>query len=97
MYARITTFELNPAKIDEALEVSRTSIVPVMKQQPGFKGVLTLVDRETSKALSIALWESEADLKAGENNGYYLEQVGKLGSFVIEAPNRENYEATLEL
>lgn len=96
MYARVTTFELNPGKIDEALEVSRADIVPVMKQQPGFKGVLTLVDREASKAISITLWETEDDLKAGESSGYYQQQASKLASFVIAAPNREIYEGTLE-
>ncbi|HJT55376.1 MAG TPA: antibiotic biosynthesis monooxygenase [Ktedonobacteraceae bacterium] len=96
MYARVTTFELNPGKIDEALEVARTDLVPVMKQQPGFKAVLTLVDREAAKAISVSLWETEDDLKAGESSGYYQQQVSRLASFVMAAPNRETYEATLE-
>ena len=68
-----------------------------MKQQQGFKGVLTLLDRQTGKATSITLWETEADLKAGESNGYYQQQVSKLASFVAAPPARETYEATLDL
>ena len=97
MYARVTTFQIEPAKLDEALEVSRSSILPAMKQQQGFKGVLTMLDRQTGKATSITLWETEADLKAGESSGYYQQQVGKLASFVAAPPAREAYEATLDL
>ena len=97
MYARVTTFQIEPAKLDEALEVSRSSILPTMKQQQGFKGVLTLLDRQTGKATSITLWETESDLKAGESNGYYQQQVSKLASFVAAQPARESYEATLDL
>ena len=97
MYARVTTFQIEPAKLDEALEVSRSSILPAMKQQQGFKGVLTLLDRQTGKATSITLWDTEADLKAGESGGYYQQQVSKLASFVAAPPAREAYEATLDL
>ncbi len=96
MYARVTTFELNPGKIEEALAVAHNDIVPVMKQQPGSKGVLILVDREASKAISVSLWETEDDLKAGESSGYYQEQSSKLAPFVMAAPNRETYEAMLD-
>ena len=97
MYARVTTFQIEPAKLDEALEVTRGSILPAMKQQQGFKGVLTLVDRQTGKATSITLWDPEADLKAGENSGYYQQQLGKLASFVAAPPARAAYEAMLDL
>ncbi len=88
---------MDPVQLDEALEVTRSAILPVMKQQQGFKGVLTLVDRQTGKATSITLWETEADLKAGESSGYYQQQVGKLASFVAAPPIREVYEATVDL
>ena len=97
MYARVTSFQIEPSRLDEALEVTSNSILPVMKQQQGFKGVLTLVDRQTGKATSVTLWETEADLKAGESSGYYQQQVGRLVSFVTAPPTREVYEATVEL
>ena len=48
------------------------------------------------KATSITLWETEADLKAGESSGYYQQQVGKLAPFVAAPPVREIYEATMD-
>jgi hypothetical protein len=53
MYARVTTFQIEPVKLDEALEVSRNSILPAKKQQQGFQGILSLVDRQMGKA---TLW-----------------------------------------
>ncbi len=97
MYARVTTFQVEVSRLDEALEMTRSSILPVMQQQQGFKGVLTLVDRQTGKSKSVTLWETEEDLKAGESSGYYQQQVGRLASFVTAPPTREVYEATLEL
>jgi hypothetical protein len=37
-------------------------------------------DRPAGKAKSITLWETEADLKAGESGGYYQQQVGRLAT-----------------
>jgi heme-degrading monooxygenase HmoA len=97
MYARVTNFQVEASRLDEALEVTNSSIIPVMKQQQGFKGVLTLVDRQAGKATSVTLWETEADMKAGESSGYYQQQVGKLSSFITAPPTREVYEATVDL
>ena len=97
MYARVTTFQVEPSKLDEALEVTQSAILPAMKQQQGFKGVLTLVDRPAGKAKSITLWETEADLKAGDSSGYFQQQVGKLASLVTAPPTREVYEVAEDL
>ena len=97
MDARVTTFQIEPSRLDEALEVTRSSIVPMKKQRQGFKGVLTLFGRQTGKAKSVTLWKTEADLMAGESSGYYQQQVGKLASFITAPPTREVYEATIEL
>jgi heme-degrading monooxygenase HmoA len=97
MYARVTTFQIDPARLDAALEVSRGSILPAMKQQQGFQGILTLLDRPAGKATSITLWQTEADLQAGESSGYYQQQASKLASFLTGSPARETYEATQDL
>ena len=51
MYARLTTIELHPAFLDEAVQIYRDSVVPDARQQPGFQGVLALVDRSAHKAI----------------------------------------------
>jgi hypothetical protein len=46
---------------------------------------------------SPALWETEEDLKAVESSGYYQQQVSKLALYVMGAPNRKYFEASMEL
>ena len=64
MYARLGAGQNQPGNIDDATRRIREIVVPVLKQQKGFKNLYILVDRETGKTYSISLWESEADLKA---------------------------------
>jgi heme-degrading monooxygenase HmoA len=92
MYARMTTFHIQPGTIDEAIRIVQDAL-PITKQQQGFKGGLALADYGTGKLIGITLWETEADILANEANGYYREQVGKIGSFLVEQPLREAYVA----
>jgi heme-degrading monooxygenase HmoA len=43
-------------------------VVPAAQQQKGFKGGFLLSDPNTGKGVSIALWETENDMKASETS-----------------------------
>jgi heme-degrading monooxygenase HmoA len=96
MYARITTIQVQPGKMDDSIQIFRDSVLPAARQQPGFKGLWELVDRSNNKAIAITLWETEADLKAGETSGYFQEQVAKGASVLVGSPVREIYEVAIE-
>jgi heme-degrading monooxygenase HmoA len=68
MHARVTRFEDAPDKIDAGIVYIKDQVAPNAKQQRGFKKGYWLVDRATGKGLSITLWESEAAMKASEDN-----------------------------
>jgi heme-degrading monooxygenase HmoA len=55
-----------------------------------------LTDRKTGKGLTIALWETEADMTAGETSGYYQQQVAKFKDLFSAPPVREAYEVTVQ-
>lgn len=95
MYARVSIGQMPPAKADEAVGIYRDSVLPAARQQKGFKGLYVLTDRKTGKGLTIALWETEADMTAGENSGYYQQQVGKFKHLFSAPPLREAYEVTV--
>ena len=66
MYARIATFESDPANIDDAIEMVRSEVAgdtPV-----GLEGskMLMLVNRETGKGLGVTLFESEDAMRRGD-------------------------------
>jgi heme-degrading monooxygenase HmoA len=96
MHARVTIGQFPPAKMDEATGIYQDSVVPAAKQQKGFKGLFVLADRKTGKGLTIALWETEADMTAGENSGYYQQQVAKFKGLLSAPPVREAYEVTVK-
>jgi heme-degrading monooxygenase HmoA len=95
MFARVTIGQMPPGKLDEATGIYRDSVLPAAKQQKGFKGLYVLGDRKTGKGLTIALWETEADMLAGETSGYYQQQVAKFKNILTAPAVREVYEVTL--
>jgi heme-degrading monooxygenase HmoA len=64
VYARVSTLEGSPEQIDEGLRYLREEILPTGKEDPGFKGLIALDDRQSGKTLSITLWESEEAMRA---------------------------------
>ncbi len=51
MYARVTTTQFSPYRLDEAISIDRDHTLPAAQQQDGFKGYLMLVDRSTGRIL----------------------------------------------
>lgn len=97
MFARLTIMQADVDRIDEGIEVYRDSVVPAAKSQKGFRGISLLVDRQTGKAISIGLWDSEEDAIANEKSRYYQEQVVKGVQFYTKPPIREGYEVVVNV
>jgi heme-degrading monooxygenase HmoA len=95
-YARVLTGTNQLGKIDEGIQIVRDSILPVTRQQPGYKGYLSLTDRTTGKAISISFWETEVDLLASETSGYLQEQLGKVAHVLATQVVREVYEVAVQ-
>lgn len=91
MYARVTTIRVREGKVEEAIAIGRGSIAPLAKEQPGFEGLLALTDHDDGEVVFISLWETEDALKAGEDSGYYEDQIGKLSSVLDGRAVREHY------
>ncbi len=97
MNARVVTVQIQPGKISDAIGIYRDSVIPAAKQQNGFKGALLLTDRNTGKGISVALWETEADMTAGEASGYYQQQLAKFRDVFGAPPVREHYEVSVQV
>ena len=66
MYARLTTIEGSPDKMDDATRHVQEQTLPQLQQMDGFKGFVALGDRNSGKLLGVAFWESEEALRATE-------------------------------
>jgi quinol monooxygenase YgiN len=98
MYARVTTIQISPYRLDEAIGVLREQVVPVIEQQNGFKGYLMLVDRGTGNSINITLWEEEADRQVtGPNSEYYRDAIGKIVPFLTDTPLIEDLELAIQV
>lgn len=96
MFARVVVVQLQPEGVDQATAIYNDSIVPAAQQQPGFVGAYLLTHSGTGKGMSVTLWETEADMLAGQNSGYLQEQIAKLGVFMTAPPATENYEVSVQ-
>jgi hypothetical protein len=67
MYARVATFESDPSKIDEAIQMVRGSVESGDTPE-GLEGakMLMLVDRESGKGLGVTLFDSEDAMRRGD-------------------------------
>jgi quinol monooxygenase YgiN len=98
MYARVTTIQISPYRLDEAIGVLREQVVPTIQQQNGFKGYLMLVDRGTGNSINITLWEEESDRQvSGPNSEYYRNAIGKIVPFLTDAPLIEDLELVIQV
>jgi hypothetical protein len=66
MYARIATFESDPSTVDDAIRMVREEVDGDTPE--GLEGakMMMLVNRETGKGLGVTLFESEEDMRRGD-------------------------------
>jgi heme-degrading monooxygenase HmoA len=96
MFARVTTVQISPDKIDEATSIFRDSVIPAAKAQKGYRSGYLLTDRASGKGMSITIWDSVEDLQASEALGFYQQQLAKFAPLFTAPPTRETYEVGIQ-
>jgi heme-degrading monooxygenase HmoA len=66
VWARVTTVEGDPSKVDQGIAEYKSSVVPAVQKQPGARAAILLVDRKAGKSFSGTLWDTEKDLQNSE-------------------------------
>ena len=92
MHARVITVHSTPSKMEQAISTYETSVIPEASKLPGFKNAFLLVKASTGEGVSIVLWETEADMIAGEDSEYLKNQITKFGAIFDATPVIEHYE-----
>jgi heme-degrading monooxygenase HmoA len=93
MYSRVTLLEFDALRFDvgEALERFQELVLPELRAQPGYEGVLVLTNAE-AKGLVVTLWASEEDADAGLASGFWAAQIERFVTVFAAPPGREGYE-----
>ena len=95
MFARILRFQTKPEKINDVAKLFEKNVLPMCKNQKGYKGASFLSDHKTGECIPITFWETEENMLENERNLFFQEQVAKFMNYFTEAPIREAYEVVV--
>lgn len=96
MHARVVIMEMLPIDVEEVVRTYRDRVVPVGREQEGFRAAWMLTDPETGEGMSISLWQSADDMLASEESDFHHRELGELEDFFISAPVRKHYEVSVK-
>jgi hypothetical protein len=67
MYARVATFESDPARVDDAIKMVREEVASG-ETPPALEGakMLMLINRESGKGLGVTLFDDEEAMRRGD-------------------------------
>ena len=94
MFVRLTFCKFTPESINEALNIYKKEVVPVVSKQKGNIGIRMLepVDK-SDDFISVTEWSTQADADAYESSGLYKSMVGKIVDLVAKPPVLRSYHA----
>ena len=95
MYARVSSYQYQPDKIEE-LQKFREATIRAVVQQHGFISFTRLEDHANNKVMLIALFETEEDARAGFSSGFVAQQAAKAASYLVQPPTSEVYEVVAQ-
>ncbi len=96
MYSRVTLLEIDTLRVSvaDALALFQERVLPRLREQEGYEGILVLGTRE-GKAMLVSLWASEGAAEATTETGFYAEALAEHAMLFRAPPGRERYEVLL--
>lgn len=93
MWARVTQLEIDTLRIDtdSAVRTYESEIVPDLRAQPGYAGVLVLANPEGTGTI-ITFWETLEQAETSGPTGFYADVLAKFTTIFKSPPGRGRYE-----
>jgi hypothetical protein len=90
MFSRVTQLEIDTLRIDidDAIAMYRDDVVPLLEEQPGYKGAYVFAN-DGGSAVLITFWDSE---EAAAENVFYSATLARYLTLFRAPPGRESYE-----
>ncbi len=92
MYARITTTHSPSERMDKGIEEIRKEILPEMRNAPGFRGLVGLIQRGSNMGLTISFWDDEEAMRQSEDLGERLREKAAQAMKAETEPMVNRYE-----
>ncbi len=98
MFARTTLLEVDTVRVsvDDALRTFEQSVLPRLREQPGFLGLYALTTT-AGRAMLITFWDTAEQADARTESGWYGDVLGEFTTIFRAPPGREQYEVRLAL
>jgi len=77
VYARSTTFHGKPDSVDAGIAFVKDEVAPMLDQIEGCRGLSMLVDPETGMCIVTSSWESEAAMRASDEQIHPIRDRGR--------------------
>jgi heme-degrading monooxygenase HmoA len=92
-YVRVTTLDADPTKAGTGIETYKSKVVPTVRQQPGARAAILLLNRKTGRTFSGTIWDTEDALRRSESavSGIRQEAAQAVGA---RSPKVEAFEVT---
>lgn len=93
MFTRLTLLEIDTLRMDRdaAVALFEQEILPELRRQPGYAGVLVMSTPEGAGAL-LSFWESAEEADVATPTGFYPEVLERYMTIFKSPPGRERYE-----
>ena len=80
--ARVITLPVPREHVDPALAIYEEEYLPLLKQQPGFQGVIWLADQSQGTGLGVSLWTSLEQMQAADQvGGFFPDVLSRLAAY----------------
>ncbi len=94
MFAKVTSLQVKPGKIDDFIKIYNETQKSVNQQGQGFQSARLLTDTSTNKAIAVTMWATENDAKASVTTSRTENLMVRFGEVVEGPPTIEHYEVT---
>ena len=96
MHVQISRVKIAGGRIQEATQLFRESVLPVVVEQPGFIKFYLFSDPTQDELIIESFWDTSEDIEALQVSGFYQQQVGKFGAIFAAPPERRVFTVALE-
>ena len=92
-FARVITLPVPGERVDPARAVYEEEYLPLLKQQPGFQGVLWLANRAQGSGRGLSFWTSREHMQAADRENEFFPRVLSRLAKYFSAPTEMGYYA----
>ena len=95
MHARLTTIQMDPERVDQAISQLEEEDLPTFEKIDGYRGFTAFVDRSSGTVVGISYWDSKEQMQASEEEVKGARQRAADTGGATGEPTVERFEVAL--